>query len=239
MGRRAVAAGVNPLAIVTGASAGIGLATAARFLDAGYRVVNLSRRPCPLDGVTHIPCDLADPAFAAAESLAPLLAGAERIALVHNASRLQNDTARTTECAALRAVLEVNVVASNALNRLALPHMRPGSCILFVGSTLAEKAVPGSFSYVVSKHAQIGMMRAVCQDLAGAGVHTACICPGFTDTEMLRAHVPPDAMDAVRAMSAFGRLVEPAEIADALFWAAHSPVVNGSVIHANLGQRES
>ena len=229
------------LAIITGASAGIGLATAARFLEAGYAVANLSRRPCPLPEVTHIRCDLADPAFpeAAAEALAPLLASAERIALIHNASRLANDTATATESADLRTVLEVNVVAINSLNRIVLPHMGPGSCVLFVGSTLAEKAVPGSFTYVLSKHAQVGMMRATCQDLAGTGVHTACVCPGFTDTEMLREHVPADAMDAVRGMSAFGRLIEPTEIADALFWAANAPVVNGSVIHANLGQVEN
>ena len=47
------------LAIVTGASAGIGLATAESFLEAGYEVVNLSRRPCPLADVSHIHCDLA------------------------------------------------------------------------------------------------------------------------------------------------------------------------------------
>ena len=231
---------MTALAIITGASAGIGLATAARFLRAGHAVANLSRRPCPLADVAHIPCDLADPVFpqAAAAALSPLLAAAERIALVHNASRLENDTAAATDSDDLRAVLEVNVVAVNSLNRLVFPHMRPGSCILFVGSTLAEKAVPGSFSYVLSKHAQVGMMRAACQDLASTGVHTACVCPGFTDTEMLRAHVPADAMEAVRGMSAFGRLIEPSEIADALFWAAGSPVLNGSVIHANLGQVE-
>ena len=234
------AAGLTALAIVTGASAGIGLATAARFLKAGHAVANLSRRPCPLEGVVHIRCDLADPRFPdrVKAPLAPLLAGADRIALVHNASRLANDTAAATASDDLRAVLEVNVVAVNSLNRLVLPHMRPGSCILFVGSTLAEKAVPGSFSYVLSKHAQVGMMRATCQDLAGAGVHTACVCPGFTDTEMLREHVPPEAMEGVRKMSAFGRLIEPAEIAEALFWAAGAAVINGSVIHANLGQVE-
>ena len=228
------------LAIVTGASAGIGVATAARFLEAGHKVANLSRRPCPLEGVVHMRCDLADPRFSerVEGALAPLLADADRIVLVHNASRLANDTAAATASGDLRAVLEVNVVAVNSLNRLVLPHMRPGSSILFVGSTLAEKAVPGSFSYVLSKHAQVGMMRAMCQDLAGTGVHTACVCPGFTDTEMLRQHVPPEAMDDVRAMSAFGRLIEPAEIADALFWAAGAPVINGSVIHANLGQVE-
>ena len=227
------------LAIVTGASAGIGLATAGRFLDHGYSVVNLSRRPCPLAAVTHIRCDLAaNFADEIANALAPILEGADEIALIHNASRLASDTATETSSDALRTVLDINVVAINTLNRLVLPHMGQGSCVLFVGSTLSEKAVPGSFSYVISKHAQIGMMRACCQDLAGSGIHTACICPGFTDTEMLRDHVPADAMDAVRGMSAFNRLIEPDEIADALLWAASSPVINGSVIHANLGQVE-
>ena len=62
--------------------------------------------------------------------------------------------------------------------------------------------------------------------------------PGFTDTEMLRAHVPPEAMDAVRSMSAFNRLIDPGEIAATLYWAATAPVINGSVVHANLGQIE-
>ena len=101
------------------------------------------------------------------------------------------------------------MVGINSLNRLVIPTMGDGSSVLFVASTLAEKAVPGSYSYVLTKHAQVGMMRALCQDLAGTGIHTACICPGFTDTEMLRAHVPPEAMDAVRGMSAFNRLIDP------------------------------
>ena len=228
------------LAVVTGASAGIGLATAVRFLDADYRVVNLSRRPCPLPGVIHLRCDLSDRDCLDAVSpcLVPHLEAADEIAFIHNASRLRNDTADDTPSSDLRAVLEVNVVGINSLNRLAIPRMGQGSCILFVASTLAEKAVPGSYSYVVTKHAQIGMMRAMCQDLAGTGIHTACICPGFTDTEMLRAHVPPEAMDQVRGMSAFNRLIEPDEIAGALLWAATAPVINGSVIHANLGQLE-
>ncbi len=158
--------------------------------------------------------------------------------MIHNASRLANDSALETGDEPLRDVLQINVLAINSLNRWLIPRMGAGSSILFVGSTLSEKAVPGSFSYAVSKHAQVGMMRAACQDLAGTGIHTACICPGFTDTEMLRDHVPADAMDSVRGMSAFNRLIEPGEIADALLWAAASPVINGAVIHANLGQVE-
>ena len=227
------------LAIITGASAGIGLATARKFLDHGYSVVNLSRRPCPLPAVAHIRCDLAaDFVNEISDPLGPILERADQIALVHNASRLANDSATDTGSDLLRSVLDINIVAINTLNRLVLPHMSAGSCVLFVGSTLSEKAVPGSFSYVISKHAQIGMMRACCQDFAGSGIHTACICPGFTDTEMLREHVPPDAMDTVRGMSAFNRLIEPGEIADVLLWAATSPVINGSVVHANLGQVE-
>ena len=52
---------MSKLAVITGASAGIGYATAGQLLEAGYDVVNLSRRPCKLDGVVSYPVDLADP----------------------------------------------------------------------------------------------------------------------------------------------------------------------------------
>jgi 3-oxoacyl-[acyl-carrier protein] reductase len=226
--------------LITGASAGIGLATARRFADAGYEIINLSRRRCPLAKVTHINCDLATPRFLdnISGQLGQLLGDAERIALIHNAARLDNDTAVETPSNRLREVFEVNLIAPNTLNYFTLPFMRAGSSVLYVGSTLSEKAVPHSFSYVVSKHAMVGMMRAMCQDLAGRGIHTACICPGFTDTEMFRKHVPTEALDQVRAMSAFGRLINPEEIAETLFWAANNPVINGALIHANLGQVE-
>ena len=226
--------------IITGGSAGIGLHTAQRFLKEGYTVVNLSRRRCPLDAVHHINCDLSAAGFleTISSQLTPLLQQAETIVLVHNAARMENDSAVETPSNAFRQVLEVNLVAPNSLNYYVIPFMRPGSSILYVGSTLSEKAVPGSYSYVVTKHASIGMMRATTQDLAGRGIHTTCICPGFTDTEMLRAHVPAEAMDTVRAMSAFDRLIDPDEIAECLYWAAINPVINGSVLHANLGQIE-
>jgi len=226
--------------LITGASAGIGLHTAQRFVAEGFSVINLSRRRCPLDAVNQINCDLAAPGFLERISgqLTPLLQRSDQIVLVHNAARMEHDSAVETPSNSFRQTLEVNVVAPNTLNYFSIPFMKPGSAILYVGSTLADKAVPGSFSYVVSKHAMVGMMRATCQDLAGREIHTACVCPGFTDTEMLRAHVPDDALDNVRRMSAYNRLIDPGEIAECLFWVAQNPVVNGSVIHANLGQIE-
>ena len=227
--------------LITGASAGIGLHTAELFLKDGYQVINLSRRRCPLDAVTHINCDLSQTGFI--EQISPqitnTLQNADSIVLVHNAAKMTNDSAVETPSNQLREVMEINLIAPNTLNYFAIPFMESSSSILYVGSTLSAKAVPGSFSYVTSKHAMIGMMRATCQDLAGRGIHTACICPGFTDTEMLRQHVPETAMEAVRGMSAYNRLVDPDEIANTLLWAAQNPVINGSVIHANLGQIEA
>lgn len=226
--------------VITGASSGIGLHTASLFLAEGYVVVNLSRRPCPLEGVIQITCDLAEPDFmnAVKPRLRPVLEQATRAVVIHNASLLTNDSSTQADSSVLRRVLEINVVAPNTLNAFVIPLLHSGSSILFVASTLAEKAVPGSFSYVTSKHAQIGMMRALTQDLAGQGIHAAAICPGFTDTEMLRQHVPADAMDMVRRMSAFERLISPDEIARTLLFAAENPVLNGAVLHANLGQVE-
>ncbi|MDA1074014.1 MAG: SDR family NAD(P)-dependent oxidoreductase [Proteobacteria bacterium] len=226
--------------IITGASSGIGLHTAQRFVSEGYSVTNLSRRRCPVPAVNHINCDLSVPGFMQAinAQLTPLLRKADSVVLIHNASKLENDSAVETPSNQFRSVLEVNLVGPNSLNYFMIPYMKQGSSILYVGSTLSEKAVPGSYSYVVTKHAIIGMMRATCQDLAGRGIHTACICPGFTDTEMLRHHVPDDAMDSVKAMSSYNRLVSPDEIAETLFWSSQNPVINGTVLHANLGQIE-
>ena len=226
--------------VITGASAGIGLAATYKFVSCGYKVVNLSRRPCPNPEVVSIAADLSQHGFfdAIGDELTSHVEGAEILHLIHNAARYLNDSALDTSDESLTSVFQTNVVAPNTLNRQLLPYMNPGSSIVVVGSTLAEKAVSGCFSYATSKHAQVGLMRALCQDLVGRGIHTLMVCPGFTDTEMLRAHVPDEAMDDVAAMSTFGRLIEPDEIAETIVWATENPVLNGSVIHANLGQIE-
>lgn len=229
-------------AIVSGASAGIGADTATLLSEAGWKVLGLSRRPCPVAGVTHIPCDFADPS-ALAEACSALgahLEDAGRTLLVHNASLLHNDRAGDVDTDTFTRIMQINLVAPNALNNVVLPRMSAGSAVIYVGSTLSEKAVPNAYSYVTSKHATIGMMRATCQDLVGRGIHTACVCPGFTDTEMLRSHIgtDPETEAAVASLSAFGRLIRPREIAELIVWAAEHPVINGAVLHANLGQVE-
>ena len=91
------------LFLITGASAGIGLATARRFADAGLRRRQSVAPALSVPKATHINCDLATPRFLdnISAQLGPLLSDAERIVLIHNASRLDNDSAietRATGC---------------------------------------------------------------------------------------------------------------------------------------------
>ena len=231
---------MNRVILITGASRGIGLATARLFMTSGYTVCNLSRSACPLAGVINISADFAAAGWVE-QVRAPLLrvvADADQITLVHNAGSLSKDSVATFAIDSFRRVLEINVIAPAQLTHLLLPAMRPGSSVIYIGSTLSEMAVPNSCAYVTSKHALVGLMRSTCQDLAGTGIHTVCICPGFTDTEMLREHVgnSEDILRSIASGIAQKRLIEPEEIAATIQFCAHNAVLNGAVIHANLGQ---
>lgn len=229
--------------VITGASRGIGHATARHFLQQGYRVINLSRTASSLDGISQIITDLSDPNWlsACSEQILSLTDGCEEIALIHCAALLHKDCVNTVSAKSLQDVMQIGVIAPVQLNQLLLPQMKAGSSIIYVGSTLSEKAVPNAFSYVVSKHGVIGAMRSTCQDLAGTGVHTACVCPGFTDTEMLRTHVgeSEEVLSAIAEGVTFKRLADPEEIANTIYFCVANPVINGAIIHANLGQIES
>ncbi len=231
------------IAVVTGASAGIGAAIAARFVADGARVFGLARRPCAVAGVQSLGVDLADPAAidALLRELLEALPSTAELHLVHNAAVMPRDSVLGFESASVGRALQVNLIAPMHLSSGLIPRMAPGSSIIYIGSTLSEKAVPGRATYVTSKHGLVGLMRATVQDLFGRGIHSACICPGSTDTEMLRPllDADPEFREAVLRMVSFGRLVEPEEIADLVACVARSPALNGALLHANLGQREA
>ena len=236
---------MNKTLIISGASKGIGRATAKLFVEKGYAVINLSRSDPKLNGVKHLTVDLTDPAWPnnhgkllieSIENTTP-----DELCLIHNAAQMYKDNNESVTVENLQKTLQINVIAATQLNQLLLPKMADGSSILYVASTLAEKAVPGTCSYVISKHAQLGLMRSTCQDLMGRGIHTASVCPGLTDTEMLRNHVNNDEeiLQNMTNLSSYNRLVKPEEIANTLFFCSQNQAINGSIIHANLGQKES
>ena len=228
--------------IITGGSSGIGFATAKLFQDNGFNIINLSRSKINLDDAVHIEVDLSRSNWQ--ESLESIfqetLSSVDQICLVHNASKMQSDNVESTDPDSLREVLEVNLVGPSILNKITIPYMKKGSSILYVGSTLSEKAVPQMSSYVMTKHGMIGLMRSTCQDLFGRFIHTACICPGATETEMLVEYVQgnQEALKIMASTLSENRLISSEEIASTIFFCANNSVINGSVIHANLGIQE-
>ena len=245
-GREAEPDGVaraEKIAVVTGASAGIGAAIAARFVAEGVRVFGLARRPCAVAGVQSLEVDLAEPAAInrVLRQLLEALPSTAELHLVHNAAVMPRDSVLGFDRARVERALRINLIAPMHLSSALIPRMAPGSSILYIGSTLSEKAVPGRMTYVTSKHGLVGLMRATVQDLFGRAIHSACICPGFTDTAMLRPllDADPEFRESVLRLVSFGRLVEPEEIADLVIVVARSPALNGALLHANLGQREA
>lgn len=228
--------------IITGGSSGIGFAAAKLFHDNGFHVINLSRSKINLEDAIHIEVDLSKSNWhkSLVSKFKEQLSSADQICLVHNASKMQSDNVESIDLHNLREVLEVNLVGPSILNKITIPYMKKGSSILYVGSTLSEKAVPQMSSYVMSKHGMIGLMRSTCQDLFGRFIHTACICPGATETEMLVEYVQgnQDALVMMASTLSENRLISPEEIASTIFFCANNSVINGSVIHANLGIQE-
>ncbi len=231
---------MNKCLLITGASKGIGYATAQRFVEQGYKVVNVSRSSCSIAAVLNLQIDLTVPGWEAARhaEIIAAVGDAEQLCVVHNSALLEKDSIKDVTASRLRHVLELNVVAPVLLNQIVLEKMAAGSSIIYVGSTLGTKAVANTCSYTTSKHALVGLMRATCQDLAGSMIHTACVSPGFTNTEMLQAHLGHDeeVYAAIAAGVTHQRLIEPVEIADTIYFCAQSPVINGAVLDANLGQ---
>uniref|UniRef100_A0A7S3G6T5 Uncharacterized protein n=1 Tax=Palpitomonas bilix TaxID=652834 RepID=A0A7S3G6T5_9EUKA len=252
-------AGASWRLIVTGASSGIGEAIAARFATAGWDVTNLSRRPCPVEGVKSKKVDMSDPSdtervcdevakeLDAATSASSQL-DQSRLCIVHNAASQPVDSMADPRRRAedMQKELNIQVVSPSLLTSRLSPHLQAwkgGSSVIYIGSTLSEKAVPNKALYSTCKHAMVGMMRATVQDFFGKGVHTALVCPGFTETPLLvNALKDADASGELekRLLSnvSFGRMVKPEEIASVVEFVANNPATNGTILHANLGQLE-
>lgn len=228
--------------IISGGSRGIGKAAIQHFIKAGWQVTNLSRSNCDIDGVKQLHVDLSD--HQQIDTITNILqstaANADQCCLIHNAGNTIRDTIGRQKIDTLINEFTISIISAATLNNQLVAHMPAGSSILYVGSTLSDSSVPKNASYTTLKHAIAGMMRATCQDLADNGIHTCCICPGFTDTDMLHLSLPTKAAIAwAKSKVGAKRLIEPNEIAELLLFCANNPVINGSLIHANLGLLQS
>jgi NAD(P)-dependent dehydrogenase (short-subunit alcohol dehydrogenase family) len=225
--------------VITGGSRGIGEKTIARFLQQGWKIVNLSRTACTLPEVINFSVDLSSATQIEqhADKLQQVLNNATKICLVHNAAFYKRDSADAMSLNDLQHTFAVNLFASVALNQIIIPLMKPNSSIIYIGSTLAEKAVPNAASYVISKHAIVGLMRVTCQDLKDKQIRSCCICPGLTDTKMLSETMDNNTISYLLENIVIGkRLIDPEEIAEVIHFCASNATINGITLHANLGQ---
>lgn len=233
---------MDKLLILTGGSSGIGKATLQVFLHQGWKAINLSRTACDLPTVTNITVNLLEPTWQTIclPTLTAACLQASQVCLVNNAAYYISDTIQTLQQDELIHSLMLNTVVPAQLSHALIPHLPKNSAIIHIGSTLSEKAVSHNLSYTTSKHAIVGLMRATCQDLVGTDIHTCCICPGITDTKMLQARCRghDEILTMLKNLSCMGRLIHPAEIGELIYFCANHPLLNGAVIHANLGQVE-
>jgi len=215
------------LALVTGASRGIGLAVADELGAAGAHVVRLARSLTDqtTDRRTDFRCDLTDPA-AVERMVARLLAerGAPDI-VVSNAAVFFVKPIEETTGADFAQAIATNLTGPFLLLRLLVPHLRARGSghLVTIGSIADHVAFPGSAAYVASKFGLRGMHQVIAAELAATGVRTTLISPGPVDTEIWDA-IDPDSKPGFTKRK---DMLLPADVAAAvLFAVTRSPRVD-------------
>jgi len=220
-------------ALVTGAGSGIGAAAAAALAAEGARLTlvgrdrdALERRAAGLEGAAVLPFDVTDEA---AVRRASEEAG-EVDVLVNGAGAAQSSPLARTPLDLVERLLSVNLTGSFLLCRELMPGMaaRGFGRVVNVASTAGLRGYPYVAAYCASKHAVVGLTRALALEFATRGVTVNAVCPGYTETPMLTRAVegvvaatgrdPEQARQALLRENPMGRFVEPEEVASGVTW---------------------
>jgi NAD(P)-dependent dehydrogenase (short-subunit alcohol dehydrogenase family) len=221
---------VSRLVVVTGGTRGIGAAVAKRFTDLGDRVVALGRADCDVTDET---------------SVAAVFGGLGEVdVLVNNAGISSSAPLAKTSVAAWQSQMDVNATGAFLCTRAVLPGMlaRDGGRIVTVASTAGRAGQAYTAAYSASKHAVVGLTRAVAAEVAGTGVTANAVCPTFVRTDMTAKNVEriakitgrstEDSESVITSLSPLGRLLEPDEVAFAVVFLAarEAAAINGQTI---------
>lgn len=184
------------VALVTGASSGIGHATAKALQNAGYRVFGTSRRAATrrIDGVTMLTCDVTDDA-SVAKLVDDVLAAAGRIdLLVNNAGFGVVGGAEESSIAQAQALFDVNVFGILRVTNAVLPAMRRQGKgrIINMSSLLGLIPSPYNALYASTKHAIEGYSESLDHELRAFGIRVALVEPGYTRTPFEENKPKPD-----------------------------------------------
>ena len=236
------------VALVTGASRGIGAAIAQALGTAGYQVIGTATTE---DGAAKISQALS--AFAGSRGVAlDVNNGAAVEALIDNLVKTQggllvlvNNAGITRDTLAMRmkdddwdAVLGTNVKAVFGASRAAIrPMMKQRfGRIISITSVVGASGNAGQANYAAAKAGVAGMTRSLAKELGSRGITVNCVAPGFIETDMT-AQLPEEQKKALQSQIALGKLGQPQDIANAVVYLASDGAgyVTGQELHVNGG----
>lgn len=246
---------VNKVAIVTGASSGIGYATATMFAREGARVVVTARRQAELDRLVAEIMEAGGQAVAVAgdvrdEAVAKLAVeaavhhfGGLDIAFNNAGAVGETGPVQDVSVAGWRDVLDTNLTSAFLGAKYQVPAMiaRGGGSLIFTGSFVGYSVgVPGMAAYAAGKAGLIGLTQVLAAELGATGIRANAILPGGTDTPASITNAPgatPEVLAFVEGLHALKRMARPDEIARSVLHLASdaSSFTTGAVLLVDGG----
>jgi 3-hydroxybutyrate dehydrogenase len=237
MGRGCVQGSLDgQVALVTGASRGIGRAISVALAQAGAKVALCARDVAACEeGVSAIrtadgaaqafKLDVADPASVQAciEAVRNELGPVDIV--VNNAGIALSAPMHKTSLDDLRRMMDVNFTGAFMVTQAVLPGMleRKRGRVINIASTAGRTGYRYTSAYCASKHALVGLTRALAHEVATKGITANAVCPGWTETDMLDASAKnivgatgrtyEEAVQSLARMNPMGRLIKPEEVA--------------------------
>jgi len=207
--------------VLTGGSSGIGLATARAFLDAGYEVISIARRDCPLVSprLTSISVDLTD-AGATREAILSVATSRPATTLVHCAGAIREKPIEDATLSDLTELANLHLGAALSLvqaNLAAMKRARYGRIVLI--SSRAVLGLAKRTVYSATKAGMLGLARTWALELAAHGITVNVVAPGpIAETEMFEEIIPAASakMEAAAKQVPVGRFGTPQDVARAV-----------------------